>query len=54
MTTRGFGVAECEQLAGWVCDVLDALETGGRTLTTVRDRVRDLVVGLCQSHPVYR
>ena len=54
VTTRGFGVAECEQLAGWVCDVLDALETGGRTLTTVRDRVRDLVVGLCQSHPVYR
>ena len=54
VTTRGFGVAECEQLAGWVCDVLDALETGGSTLTTVRDRVRDLVVGLCQSHPVYR
>jgi glycine hydroxymethyltransferase len=24
MTTRGFGVAECEQLAGWLCDVLDA------------------------------
>ena len=54
VTTRGFGVAECEQLAGWVCDVLDALETGGSTLTTVRDRVRELVVGLCQRHPVYR
>ena len=54
VTTRGFGVAECEQLADWVCDVLDALETGGSTLTTVRDRVRELVVGLCQRHPVYR
>ena len=54
VTTRGFGVAECEQLAGWVCDVLDALETGGSSLTTVRDRVRELVVGLCQRHPVYR
>ena len=54
VTTRGFGVAECEQLAGWVCYVLDALETGGSTLTTVRDRVRELVVGLCQRHPVYR
>jgi len=54
VTTRGFGVAECEELAGWVCDVLDALETGGSTLTTVRDRVRELVVGLCQRHPVYR
>jgi glycine hydroxymethyltransferase len=24
VTTRGFGVPECEQLAGWLCDVLDA------------------------------
>ena len=54
VTTRGFGVPECEQLAGWLCDVLDALEAGGSTLTTVRDRVRELVVGLCQRHPVYR
>ncbi|QIL69144.1 serine hydroxymethyltransferase [Diaphorobacter sp. HDW4B] len=54
VTTRGFGVAECEQLAGWLCDVLDALETGGGTLATVRDRVRELVVALCHRHPVYR
>jgi len=26
---RRFGVPECEQLAGWLCDVLDALESGG-------------------------
>ena len=43
-----------EQLAGWLCDVLDALEAGGSTLTTVRDRVRELVVDLCHRHPVYR
>jgi glycine hydroxymethyltransferase len=54
VTTRGFGVAECEQLAGWLCDVLDALEAGGSTLTTVRDRVREQVVGLCRRYPVYR
>ena len=54
VTTRGFGVPECEQLAGWLCDVLDALEAGGSTLTTVRDRVRELVVDLCHRHPVYR
>ena len=54
LTTRGFGVAECTQLAGWLCDVLDALEAGGSTLTTVRDRVRELVVDLCHRHPVYR
>lgn len=54
VTTRGFGTEECAQLAGWVCDVLDALEAGGGTLTTVRDRVRALVVDLCQRNPVYR
>jgi len=54
VTTRGFGVAECEQLAGWVCDVLDALEAGGCALTTARDRVREQVVALCRQHPVYQ
>lgn len=54
VTTRGFGVSECEQLAGWLCDVLDALETGGHTLTTVRHGVRKQVVDLCRRHPVYQ
>lgn len=54
VTTRGFGVSECEQLAGWLCDVLDALETGGHTLTTVRHGVREQVVDLCRRHPVYQ
>ena len=54
VTTRGFGVAECEQLAGWLCDVLDALETSGPALRTVRDRVREQVVDLSRRHPVYR
>ncbi len=54
VTTRGFGVAECEQLAGWLCDVLDALETGGAGLIAVRDRVRQQVADLCRRHPVYR
>jgi len=54
VTTRGFGEQECAQLAGWIGDVLDAMEAGGSTLTAVRDRVRGLVVDLCQRHPVYR
>lgn len=54
VTTRGFGEQECAQLAGWICDVLDAMEAGGSTLTTARDRVRGQVVDLCQRHPVYR
>lgn len=52
VTTRGFGVAECEQLAGWLCDVLDALETG--RLDSVVAQVREQVVALCRRHPVYR
>jgi len=54
VTTRGFGVAQCEQLAGWLCDVLDAQEAGGDAPATVRDRVREQVVDLCRCHPVYR
>ena len=53
VTTRGFGVPECEQLAGWLCDVLDALEFGDEVLTSTRDQVRTKVVALCRRHPVY-
>ncbi|MBN3262367.1 serine hydroxymethyltransferase [Pectobacterium brasiliense] len=54
VTTRGFGVAECEQLAGWLCDVLDGLGKGNDALTVVCDRVRQQVVALCQRYPVYQ
>ncbi|MFS2304216.1 serine hydroxymethyltransferase [Pectobacterium versatile] len=54
VTTRGFGVAECEQLAGWLCDVLDGLGAGDEALTAIRDRVRQQVVTLCDRYPVYR
>ncbi|MEB2401155.1 MAG: serine hydroxymethyltransferase [Alcaligenaceae bacterium] len=52
VTTRGFGVAECERLAGWLCDVLDALEAG--RLEPATARVRAQVVELCRGHPVYQ
>lgn len=52
VTTRGFGIVECEQLAGWLCDVLDALELGASA--EVASRVREQVVELCRRHPVYR
>jgi len=52
VTTRGFGVAECEQLAHWLCDVLDALENG--KLDAVSAQVREKVVELCRRHPVYQ
>ncbi|MBW7900315.1 MAG: serine hydroxymethyltransferase [Rhodocyclaceae bacterium] len=52
VTTRGFGVPECETLAGWLCDVLDALETGDSEQAA--GRVREQVTALCRRHPVYR
>lgn len=52
VTTRGFGAAECEDLAGWLCDVLDALEAGSSE--QVAGRIREQVVALCRRHPVYR
>lgn len=54
VTTRGFGVTECEQLAGWLCDVLDGLGAGDGALTEISDRVRQQVVMLCRRYPVYQ
>ncbi|WP_454254714.1 serine hydroxymethyltransferase [Pseudomonas sp. Marseille-Q8238] len=51
VTTRGFGVAECEKLAGWLCDVLDAMTTAASD--EVASRVREQVVTLCRAYPVY-
>jgi glycine hydroxymethyltransferase len=47
-TTRGFGVAEFEQVADWIADVLDA---NGAEATV--DRVRGEVIALCRRFPVY-
>jgi glycine hydroxymethyltransferase len=48
VTTRGFGVAECQQLAHWSCDVLDRLAD-----ISVRQTVRQKVLQLCRDFPVY-
>ncbi len=47
-TTRGFGITECEQLAGWMCEVMDNIEDDA-----IIARVRDEVVQLCRRFPVY-
>ncbi len=47
ITTRGFGVAECTQVATLVCDVLDHLGDGA-----VERRVADQVMALCRRFPV--
>ena len=48
ITTRGFGEAECRDLAGWICDILDNLED-----EAVNARVREQVEALCARFPVY-
>ena len=48
VTTRGFKEKEVQQLAGWICDILDHMQD-----TTVRDRVRAEAKKLCARFPVY-
>ena len=50
-TTRGFKEAEMVQIAGWICDILDALQSGDAEATV--DRVRAQVAELCARFPVY-
>jgi len=48
VTTRGFGVAECGELAGWIADIIDA-----RGDETVIKTIAAKVKAVCAEHPVY-
>lgn len=48
ITTRGFGIQEATELAGWMCDVIDAVEDAA-----VIAEVRGKVTALCRRFPVY-
>jgi len=48
VTTRGFKEKECEDLANWMCDVIDS-----RGAATVMDEVKQKVLNVCQTFPVY-
>lgn len=48
ITRRGFKVAEAEQVANWICDVLDDIENEDK-IAEVRESVR----ALCKRFPVY-
>jgi glycine hydroxymethyltransferase len=48
VTTRGFAEAEVRELAGWMCDIMDDVEN-----RETIDRVRGMVVDICQRFPVY-
>ncbi|MCB1859206.1 MAG: serine hydroxymethyltransferase [Gammaproteobacteria bacterium] len=49
LTTRGVGEDEAIELAGWMCDVIDA-----RGDQAVIESVKAKVLDLCNRHPVYR
>lgn len=51
ITTRGLKDEECRELAGWIADILDAMQGGNleQTVAMVRARVRDL----CKAFPAY-
>jgi glycine hydroxymethyltransferase len=51
VTTRGFKEAECRELAGWLCDVLDSLGNG--TSEQVIPQVKQKVLAICAKFPVY-
>ena len=51
ITTRGFGEAESVQLTHWMCDILDALETGNAD--KVIQEVKAKVLDICGKFPVY-
>ncbi|NMZ96385.1 serine hydroxymethyltransferase [Pseudomonas lundensis] len=49
VTTRGFKVAQCTELAGWICDILDHLGDADIEADVARQ-----VTALCNDFPVYR
>ena len=49
ITRRGFKEAEAEQVANWICDVLDDINN-----EETIDRVRNDVKTLCAEFPVYK
>jgi len=48
VTTRDFGEAECTDLAGWMCDVIDS-----RGSESTIAEVKEKVLELCRRFPVY-
>ena len=52
ITTRGFKEAETIELTGWMCDVLDSLESGNSE--QVIPEVKAKVLEICARFPVYK
>ena len=48
VTTRGFKEKECEQVANWICDILDDMQNTAN-IACIRNQALDL----CRKFPVY-
>ena len=48
ITTRGFTVADCQELAEIICNVLDNIDN-----TEVEQKAKSAALALCNKHPVY-
>ncbi|MAK90014.1 MAG: serine hydroxymethyltransferase, partial [Oleibacter sp.] len=52
ITSRGFKEEQAIQLTGWICDVLDGLESGDSAAAEAE--VQAKVIALCEQFPVYK
>ncbi|MEJ2044828.1 MAG: serine hydroxymethyltransferase [Reinekea sp.] len=52
ITRRGFKEAESRELVGWICDVLEGLESG--KADAVIEEVKGKVLDICAKYPVYK
>jgi glycine hydroxymethyltransferase len=48
VTTRGFRGEQCQELAGWMCDILDDVENA-----RVQERIKIEVLDVCRRFPAY-
>jgi glycine hydroxymethyltransferase len=54
-TTRGFGIAEFQQIGGMIIEVLDGLAANGDAGNAkVEASVKERAIELCERYPIYR
>ena len=53
ITTRGFSEAESKELAGWICDILDAMVKDPEDESVINE-TREKVSEICARLPVYK
>ena len=52
-TTRGFGVAEFEQVGDFILEILDGLQKNPEENSAAEANVREKVIALCNKFPIY-